>query len=168
MYCVALEKHVIDRLDTLVGNTMTENQALRQLRKTLAYLYSDTDRIRIIVYDTELKVATLDISNCIETTWQNVLMEAIKQGKLPKMMQYILDDYSENQDLQEAWYTYQNITQNKKAKQKRNETNGLLFQITILVFFVFLVILCAQDKKHATCIASSYNDTEHLLVIIQP
>ena len=97
---------------------MTENQAIRHIRKALAYLYDDQGRIRIIASDIGLNISHIDISGKLETSWQGVIDEARKKHKLEQLIERAQEDYSENQELQRAWDLYKEAKQSKKITSR--------------------------------------------------
>ncbi len=73
-------------------------QDFSSLRKMLCYLFDTHERARLLAKDTGLDAAGIAFSPILDVYWDNILMEAMKHGRLRMLLEKVSDEFPNYRD----------------------------------------------------------------------
>lgn len=85
---------------------MTDRQSFTKLREALTYLYEDETAARRVAHDADLEVRQISFSNRSVDNWNNILLQAQKEGKMANLMAVTFREFKESEVLAKAWHDY--------------------------------------------------------------
>lgn len=82
-------------------------ELLRDLRATLANLYSDTTSIRRILADTDINASRIEFSGNALNTWHSILAEAEKTAQVGDLLTAVGYEYGSNETFRQILERFQ-------------------------------------------------------------
>lgn len=83
------------------------NSIFAKLRRLLANLYEDEQKIRRIVQDSEIDLARIALNHSVIDIWNAVLMEARKINRIDALIGAVKDEYGTNLEFQKVCEEYE-------------------------------------------------------------
>ncbi|MEZ4867863.1 MAG: effector-associated domain EAD1-containing protein [Caldilineaceae bacterium] len=100
-------------------------EIFRNLRDSLASLYSDATSIRRVIADASIAAVRIDFNSNVLNIWHAVLTEAEKTGQVEDLLTTVAREYGRNEDFRNVRDRYeQSKRQDPKPPQSPNSTTN--------------------------------------------